>query len=828
VSVAHPLWALALLVPLAAALAVRDRATTLRAGALAALILGLAGLHVGGDRARPIVLLVDRSASGGPAVADAQARWIRAAQDDGPCANGRCRVVAFAQRAAVVALDHGRPVGGDLGATHVTDLAAGITTAADLLPAGGRLVVLGDGVPTTGDAAAAATRARARGILIDGVRLAPARVPDAAVVRVHGPSAVRAGDPFTLELTIRSAAAATVRLTVARDGAAPGAQRVRVRAGDTALTLDERAPAAGWHRYHVAVALAGDRRPADDALDATVRVQAAPRVLVVEGAPGRAGRLPGALRATGARVRVATPQALPADAAGLRAEDAVVLADVPERTVDDARVAALTAAVRAGGLGLLALGGEHSLSLGGGATSPLDALLPTRSIEPGGLRRSLALELVLDRSSSMADLAGAAPKIDLARQAARAALTVAGANEDELGVVAFDARAHTIVPRQRIATDADAANAVGLLDGLDADGGTSVGAGLTAGLAELAGSRAPAKHLVLLSDGVSEPFDAARLLARVRRAGATLSTVALGADADRTLLRRLARLGGGRFLDAPDGAALPAIFAQEARRSVPSVAVRGRLAVTPSAPSSLTASLAGRALPALGGVVVTDLRPGAQAPLVSRVEGRVVPVLAQWQTGLGRAVTWTPGAGRWAGRWLADDPRVLTDAVRWVQRAVAARPLQPALAAGEEPLRAVVDPLGAGGDAVDLAALVGTVAPADGGAARALAFAQDAPSHYVAPLPAATRARVDVLDVRADGGAPERTLLAIPYPAEDVPQPPGASVLGALAQLTGGRLLPAGDPAALDPADGTALWPLLVALALALIVAAAATDTRRR
>jgi hypothetical protein len=809
-SFAHPLWALALLGPVALVLRWPERAMVLRAAAAAAVVVALIGAHAGGEHAGPVVLVLDRSASGGPAVAAAQQRWIGAAQRDGTCRSGRCRVVVFAQRAAV-------GIGGDVGSAQVTDLAAGIETAAGLLPSGGRLVVLSDGVPTTGDAAAAAARARARGIRVDGLRLAPARVPDAAMVRVHGPAAVHAGDPFTLALTIRSAAAATVRLTVARDGGAPGAQRVRVRAGDTALTLDETAPAAGWHSYHVAVALAGDRDRTDDALDAVVRVAAAPRVLVVEGAPGRAGPLPAALRATGARVRVgSSPQALPADSAALRALDAVVLADVPARAVDAARVAALTAAVRTGGLGLLALGGEHSLSLGGGATSPLDALLPTKSIEPGGLRRSLALELVLDRSSSMADLAGTTPKIDLARQGALAALAVVRRDQDELGVVAFDSRARAIVPRRRIATDADAANAAGLLDGLDADGGTSVAAGLGAGLAELAGSRAPAKHLILLSDGVSQPFDAAKLLARVRRAGATLSTVALGADADRPLLRRLARLGGGRFLDAPEGATLPAIFADEAKRGVPSVAARGRLAVTPAAPSPLIAALAGRALPALGGVVVTGLRAGAQMPLVSRVDGRVVPVLAQWQTGLGRAVTWTPGAGAWAGRWLADDPRVLTDAVRWVQRAVAVRPLRPTLAAGE-PLRAVVDPLAAGGDPVDLATL----------RAPGLTFAQDGPSHYTAALPAARRARVDVLDVSVDGGAAQRTLLAIPYPAEDLHQPAAASVLGRLAALTGGHLLPAAEPRALAPGDGTALWPFFVALALALLVAAAVTDSRR-
>ena len=75
-----------------------------------------------------------------------------------------------------------------------------------------------------------------------------------------------------------------------------------------------------------------------------------------------------------------------------------------------------------GGLGLLTLGGRHAYSLGGYAHSALDRVLPVASLSPGDLqRRHLAVELVLDRSGSMADTAGGEgiPKMTMAKSAAR-------------------------------------------------------------------------------------------------------------------------------------------------------------------------------------------------------------------------------------------------------------------------------------------------------------------------------------------------------------------------------------------------------------------------
>jgi hypothetical protein len=325
-----------------------------------------------------------------------------------------------------------------------------------------------------------------------------------------------------------------------------------------------------------------------------------------------------------------------------------------------------------------------------------------------------------------------------------------------------------------------------------------------------------------MSDGVSEPGDYAPALARLRRDRITLSTIALGPDADATLLRRLARDAGGRFVAVPDAAQLPRVLAQEVRSSAPSVGFRGRAAVRLADPSPLASDLSGTPLPALGGAVVTRLRPGATAALTTTVDGNTAPVLAHWQDGLGRVAVWTPGAGDWAGAWATGQPATLAATARWTARALATPALTPAPDPADSS-RVIVDPLATAGTTLDLADLSATVrTPA--GTTRPLSFTQIAPSRYAASLGGPG---VYGLGVRTPGTATAQALVAVPYNAELRPQPANTSVLGSLARATGGRILnPSAPDAALRPDDGTALWRAFAVAALLLLLAAVAAGRR--
>lgn len=861
-------------------------AAGLRGAAAVALVAAIAlALIDDGDDA-PTVIVLDRSASIDPAMTARERAWVRSAVEEGACADP-CRVVAFAGTASFAGVSSGGllPAGATLGA-DATDLAAATRLATGALPDGGRVVLLTDGFDSTPGAGLAAALADARraGVRIDAVPLTgavrgagaggdganvddgrfDARERDAAVTRLVVPSPLRAGDELTVQATVRSTVAGRAAIALALDGAVLGREQVTLRAGDNPLLLSYRAPAEGWHGYRLTVDLPGDRVAANDALDAATRIGPAPRALVVEGRPGSAGELPDLLARDGVTVTTTDAAGL-ADALGAAADggaevgeaadtgetgatgieagadggaagdpapDAVALADVPARALPAPAVTALTAAVRERGSGLVVLGGERSLSLGGYAGTALDALLPVASLRPGGLRRRrLALQLVLDRSSSMNDLAGGLdPKIAMARTAARTAVALAARAGDELGIVAFDAVARDVVPLQRV-TAASAGALDGLIDRLDADGGTNLARGLARGIDQLAASDAPVRHMIAIGDGVSEPADYAPLIERMRAERITLSTIALGQDADVPLLRRLARATGGRFLAVPDARALPRVLAREARRAAPSVAIRAELPVAAGAASPVVSSLSGAQLPPLRGTVLTNLRAGATAPLSTEVNGETVPVLAQGQQGLGRVVVWTPGAGDWAGDWLTARPQPFAAALRWAARPLATPALEPALAPGD-PSAVVVDPLATAGRPFDLGEVSGT-AEAPGGTRSSLTFEQVAPSTYVAALGGDAPAGVHGIGVDASDGiepapAGAQALLAVPYAAERLPLPPEAGRGGQLAALGGGAVLAADDPAAaFAPGGEGPLQPLLLAAAVALLLAAVAAGRLR-
>jgi Ca-activated chloride channel family protein len=820
----------------------RRWALALQGASLALLALALLASQTD-DGPRPTTLVVDRSLSIGAGSSEAERAWLRASAGCG----ARCETIQFGGAPQLAAADRLLPtrVGGPL-AGGETDLARALDLALARTPRGGRIVLLSDGFDTTGDSVSTSAetfsgtreaemveaRGRARGVEIDTVPLR-AEPADAGVTRVQAPAALHAGDPFSLEVTVRSTVAAAATLTLTRDGARIGSQQVRLAAADNPYLFSLRASAAGSHSYAVAVASDDDERPRDDALATTVRVGAEPSVLVA-GAPGSA--IAALLEADGSRVTEVAPAALPVSSSGYAGTDAVVLDDVSAPELGDERARALAAAVRREALGLFVLGGEDSFSLGRYYRSPLQAALPVRSLEPGSVKRkNLGVELILDRSGSMVDEVGGVPKIEMAQAAARGAVRYLARHSDRVGIVSFDIRPHLLVPVTRLGRPAAAREIEARIDGLRPDGGTDIYRGLAAGARQIEASDARSRHIILLSDGVSEPGSYRALLPKLAADRISVATVALGAEADTKLLKAIARETGGNFYLTENARELPRIFAKETRLSVRPVRLRGEIGVAAGASSPVVSSLLGQSLSPLGGNVVTSLKPGASAGLLGRDKGHPAdPLLAQWQYGTGRVVTWTPGlAPPVAGAW-AERPRLFQDAARWVERGVETPPLTPKVLPGGRQLE--VETGARAGVAAGTAELLGSLRSATGKTIP-LRFRVTAPQRYVAVVPK-LREGVYAYAIAAGATAVEGQL-AIPYPAEYRLGEPRATPLGPLAEASGGSVLGAADSATLEPGGEDLWWWLALAALLCFFAgavlrlfygspSAAAPRTRRR
>jgi uncharacterized protein YegL len=216
-------------------------------------------------------------------------------------------------------------------------------------------------------------------------------------------------------------------------------------------------------------------------------------------------------------------------------------------------------AVAEHGRGLLVLGGENSFGPGGYYETPLERISPLSSRVPRDAPR-VALVFVLDRSGSMQRNEGGATRLEIAKQATVSAIRLLH-QESLIAIVAFDSEAKVLLPLQP-AKDSTAVTRA--LRELEPGGGTAIHPGLVEALRQLEGVDAMAKHIVVMSDGLTQPGDFPGILKAISDRGISVSTVAIGEGADPVRLEEIARIGKGAFHATQDFKALPSILSQEA------------------------------------------------------------------------------------------------------------------------------------------------------------------------------------------------------------------------------------------------------------------------
>ena len=446
------LWALALLAPPRLSRWRLGALTLLRTLAVAALVLGLSGAQL----VRPVgavttVFLLDGSDSvalSQRARAEAFVQQALAKMPD----DDQAALIVFGQRALVERMPAGDRALGQVAALPgggATNIEGAVRLALALLPNEGhqRLVLLSDGGENTGDAAAAAQLASARGVPIDVVALSGlADGPDARISGVELPSAARAGQRLRMKINIESNTATAGRLTITGPGDAPIVdQQVQIAAG--AQTLELALPEAQpyFNRYVVRLETPNDARPENNAAEAYSFISGQPRVLLVEGQPGEAANLADALKSAQIDASTVAPAAMPDGLGALSAYDALALVDVPKRAVPDRAQAAISAYVHDLGRGLLMVGGENSFGAGGWRRSPIEQALPVTMDIPTQLRLPpVSIVILIDVSGSMSAEENGRTKISLAAEGAQR-IAALMRDDDELTVVLFSTQPERVI-----------------------------------------------------------------------------------------------------------------------------------------------------------------------------------------------------------------------------------------------------------------------------------------------------------------------------------------------------------------------------------------------
>ena len=616
----------------------RRTALLLKAGGLAAVLLAIAEPRLTVHETKvAAAILVDTSASVTPqdlAHASDLATQMEAAR-------GRrwTRVIPFARAARNTAPEErGRTwnmkyTAGDGG--HATNLEAALRDAAASLPAGlvPRIVLISDGNENLGSVVRGAWQTRELGIPIDTFPLAGRPKPNLRLESMSLPAQVFTGERFSIDISLNSPKRATANVEISAEGKSLGSSRVEIE------------PGLNHFRVHASVSTVG-------AVDLAGKISAAglgeahfeqavtlrhPRVLLITQDPaGTEKHLQQTLEANQFEVRRSS-NGPPEDLTDFQL---VIFNNWDLESLSIAQKTSVEEFVKQGG-GLLWIGGDRNVYVEGKKEEdPIERALPAK-LAPPRSPEGTAVVLIIDKSSSMEG-----KKMELARLASIGVIDNLRPI-DLVGVLIFDNSFQWTVPIRRAM---DRATIKRLVSGITPDGGTQIAPALTEAYRKILPTNAIYKHIVLLTDGISEEGDSMSLAREAAQNKVTISTVGLGQDVNRAYLEKIASFAKGKshFLNDPSG--LEQILLKDVMEHTGSTAVEKPVAPVVVKQAEILSGVGMEAAPSLRGYVRFISKPTAETILTVDEKD---PLLVRWQYGLGRSVVFTSDAkSRWAANWM--------------------------------------------------------------------------------------------------------------------------------------------------------------------------------
>ena len=680
-----------------------------------------------------------------------------------------------------------------------------------------RLVLVTDGHETEGNIAAVVPELEAAGVRVFAVPAAVRAEGDSWIERIDVPKDVRAGETVEVAVSVFSRASKKAVVTLETASARLARREVELAPGFSRISFETRLPEAGLLDLQARIETDQDPFRGNDSTVQTVTVAPPLRVLYVEGHPPSASYLKRALESDGMDVTVIPGTS--ASSAGTRFStyDAVILSDVSAKSLDARAMHALETYVRDEDGGLIFAAGETSYGEEGYTDTVVERILPVEfRVEEKW--KDLSLVVVLDKSYSMYG-----KKIALAKEATKAALDLLEETH-RFGVVTFDWNPYVTIPLQ-LATNKD-----WIKDGISriqASAQTNIYPALERAFEQLLESPSKVKHVILLSDGKTYPDDYEELITRMTESEITVSSVAVGEEADRELLGDIARWGNGRSYFIEDAEKVQQIFIEETQIALEATLVEESFAPLVKREIEAFRGIDFEKAPPLKGYVSTLPRDAAEVILEAQDED---PLLARWHYGIGRSVMFTSDVkNRWAADWLNWDgygkfwSQLVRETARRNREAEVDFTVDRRGNAAEVEL-SVVDESGHYPRGLEPALRV--IGPSAN--VRTVPLRQTAPGRYRASVPVSISASSPWRFELDAQGIPEKTLDQVgrtrtvfyPYPDEYRFYPPDVEKLEALSRETGGKVGPTieeifdvGDERASVP---TALAPILMGLGLVL------------
>ncbi len=526
---------------------------------------------------------------------------------------------------------------------RATNLEAAIRNAIARLSEGRvpRILLVSDGLENTGSVERAIYQARLLGIPVDTYALAGSQPPSLELQSISMPAQAFTGEKFHIEAVVASPQPSPAEVEITAEGKSIGRAQVQLVKGPNTIRVRAQIDAAGATPVSGVITSPelGQVR-----FDRVVSLRR-PRLLLLTQDPAEVNRhLRQVLNA--ARFDISEMSGPGSSAGGFPlpanlSQYQIVLAvneDLESWPAEQKQ--RIEQYVRDGG-GFAVVAGENNIySDRRQENDPLDKMLPA-TLSPPRTPDGTAVILIVDKSSSMEGR-----KIELAR------LSALGVVEnlrpiDQVGVLIFDNSYQWVVPVRK----ADNLTQIKrLISGITADGGTQIAPALSEAYRQIMRVKAPYRHIVLLTDGISEEGDSMALAKDASDNQVTISTIGLGQDVNRLYLERLAALAKGKSYFLREFEGLQQLVLRDVMEHTGSSAVEKPVNVSVLRDAEILEDVGMAKAPPLLGYLKFTAKP--QAETILEVDGKD-PLLVRWQYGLGRAAVFTSDAkARWAANWV--------------------------------------------------------------------------------------------------------------------------------------------------------------------------------
>lgn len=671
-----------------------------------------------------------------------------------------------------------------------------------------RIVVVTDGVENLGDARTLAARLADDGIGIDVVPVVLARRAEVAVERVTLPADIRRGQPIETRVVVNNFAQTPVRgkLTFTRRSGQReellAEEEVELPPGKKVYSFANQIDDPGAYTYQADFTPAtaeGDQLRQNNRATAFTHVRGKGSVLLIENweKRGEFDFLVDRLRANDIELVVQSSDQLFSSLAELQDYDAIILANVPRSTGDDAQSVAsfsdqqiemLVRNTEQLGCGLIMLGGPDSFGVGGWSNTELEKAMPVDfQIKNAKIQAVGAIGMIMHASES-------ADGNYWQKEVARKAIQALGPM-DYCGLLHWDVQGDAWLwgePNGIIRVGERRNMMLARLGRMTPGDMPEFDPAMKKAIAAFNRVNASVKLLIIISDGDPSPPGLSTLL-RYKTDGVQVTTVAVGAHGQvgHQTLREIADYTGGRYYVVKDARALPKIYVSEVRRVARPLIFEPVVPVQPvvTYPHEILQGINGP-LPPTSGFVLTTVKenPLVEVAAISPQPADPVnsTILASWTYGLGRTAVLTTDAGnRWAAAWTQWEnyDKFFSQLVRWAMRPVGdTGKFSVATDVQEGKVRVVITALDKEDQFLNFLNMSATATDPQLGSFD-VDIQQVAPGRYVGEFPASQEGNY-FLNIRpGPNEAPIRTGVNVPYSAEFRQNETNLALLESLAQL---------------------------------------------